>query len=504
MAFLDTDERAQLQAISDLAYCNPFLPEHPERQRAVLGADFMESEALWNMRGDDMGTPLVNPVTTANRIEPLVSMLRERFALGDRATDDAFVLYEDAVLYLLYYRYENAFYEVILCTLESKPVPCRFYADFLRDWMFYFQLPGLSLPTRHEAAHIFACYYQIRRAFHHIFRYIIGGSQAAAQLRADIWQSIFTHDMRRYRRILYERMGDFNTLITGPSGTGKELVATAIGLSRYIPFDPDTMTFTVNYTTTFHALNLSALPSTLIESELFGHRRGAFTGATQNREGWLESCHALGTIFLDEIGDLDAGIQVKLLRVLQTRMFQPLGDTADRRFHGKLMAATNRDLAQAMEQGQFREDFYYRMCSDLIVTPSLYEQLQEAPEALYSLITFIAHRIVGPEADALAAEVADWIQQHLGSDYPWPGNIRELEQCVRNVLIRRAYHPPDRQSQTSRDALARALRQSTLTADELLRHYCQIVFAQTGSYAETARRLDLDRRTVKSKVDPEC
>lgn len=130
MAFLDTDERAQLQAISDLAYCNPFLPEHPERQRAVLGADFMESEALWNMRGDDMGTPLVNPVTTANRIEPLVSMLRERFALGDRATDDAFVLYEDAVLYLLYYRYENAFYEVILCTLESKPVPCRFYADF--------------------------------------------------------------------------------------------------------------------------------------------------------------------------------------------------------------------------------------------------------------------------------------------------------------------------------------------------------------------------------------
>ncbi|PON15702.1 hypothetical protein C2W62_22375 [Candidatus Entotheonella serta] len=309
--------------------------------------------------------------------------------------------------------------------------------------------------------------------------------------------------MRRYRRILYERMGDFNTLITGPSGTGKELVASAVGLSRYILFDPETMTFTANYNTIFQALNLSAMPSTLIESELFGHRRGAFTGATQHRQGWLETCHPLGTIFLDEIGDLDAGIQVKLLRVLQTRTFQALGDTVDRRFHGKLIAATNRDLAQAMAQGEFREDFYYRMCSDLIVTPSLYEQLQEAPEALYSLVTFIAHRIVGPEADTLAVEVTEWIQKHLGDDYPWPGNIRELEQCVRNVLIRQAYHPPKRDVQTSRDSLTDALRQSRLTADELLRHYCTLVFAQTGSYAETARRLDLDRRTVKSKVDPD-
>ncbi|WP_256872781.1 sigma-54-dependent transcriptional regulator [Candidatus Entotheonella palauensis] len=503
MALLDTYERAQLQAISDVAYGNPFLPEYPERQRVVLGDDFLESQALWNMRGDDIDAPLVDPATIAARIEPLVGTLRERLAQGAPANDSVFSLYEDAVLYLLFYRYESAFYGVIARAMEAKQTTCRFYTDFLRDWTYYFHLPSQKVPTRHEAAHIFACFYQVRRAFHHIFRYVIGGSMAAAQLRAAIWQSIFTHDMRRYRRILYERMGDFNTLITGPSGTGKELVASAIGLSRYIPFDPETMTFTVNYNTIFHALNLSAMPSTLIESELFGHRRGAFTGATQHRQGWLETCHALGTIFLDEIGDLDAGVQVKLLRVLQTRMFQPLGDTVDRRFHGKLIAATNRDLAQAMEQGQFREDFYYRMCSDLVVTPSLYEQLQEAPEALYSLITFIAHRIIGPEADILAAEVTDWIHKHLGDDYPWPGNIRELEQCVRNVLIRQAYDPPKRQAQTSHDRLTQALRQCTLTADELLRHYCNLVFAQTGSYAETARRLDLDRRTVKSKIDPE-
>lgn len=501
MAFLDTYERAQLQAISDVTYCNPFLPEYPERQRVVLGDDFLESQALWNMRGDDIDAPLVEPTTIAARVEPLVNTLRQRLIQGRPAGDNAFSLYEDAVLYLLFYRYESAFYGVTVRALEAKPAICRFYTDFLRDWTYYFHLPSQHVPTQHEAPHMFACFYQVRRAFHHIFRYIIGGSLAAAQLRAAIWQSIFTHDMRRYRRVLYERMGDFNTLITGPSGTGKELVASAIGLSRYIPFDSETMTFTVNYNAIFQALNLSAMPSALIESELFGHRRGAFTGATQHRQGWLETCHPLGTIFLDEIGDLDAGIQVKLLRVLQTRTFQALGDTVDRRFHGKLIAATNRDLAQAMAQGEFREDFYYRMCSDLIVTPSLYEQLQEAPEALHSLVTFIAHRIIGPEADTLAAEVTEWIQKYLGDDYPWPGNIRELEQCVRNVLIRQAYHPPKRHVQTSRDSLTDALRHSRLTADELLRHYCTLVFAETGSYAETARRLDLDRRTVKSKVE---
>ena len=289
MAFLDTHERAQLQAISDVTYCNPFLPEYPERQRVVLGDDFLESQALWNMRGDDLDVPLVEPMTIAARVEPLVGTLRERLAQGGQAGDNAFSLYEDAVFYLLFYRYESAFYGVIMRTLEAKTVTCRFYTDFLHDWTSYFHLPGLNLPPRHEAAHMFACFYQVRRAFHHIFRYIIGGSMAAAQLRADIWQSIFTHDIRRYRRVLYERMGDFNTLITGPSGTGKELVASAIGLSRYIPFDPETMTFTANYNAIFQALNLSAMPSTLIESELFGHRRGAFTGAIQHRQGWLSS-----------------------------------------------------------------------------------------------------------------------------------------------------------------------------------------------------------------------
>src|SRR5207248_2241211 len=139
-------------------------------------------------------------------------------------------------------------------------------------------------------------------------------------------------------------------------------------------------------------------------SELFGHRRGAFTGAVEDRAGWLEVCPEQGTVFLDEIGELAPAIQVKLLRVLQQRTFSRLGDTAQRQFHGKLIAATNRDLATQMRLREFREDLYYRLCSDMIVTPSLHERIRNQPAELATLVMHMATRMVGPEGPAVAAE----------------------------------------------------------------------------------------------------
>jgi transcriptional regulator with PAS, ATPase and Fis domain len=312
--------------------------------------------------------------------------------------------------------------------------------------------------------------------------------------------------MRRYRRILYNRMGDFTTLIAGPSGTGKELVARAIGLSRYIPFDAERKQFVKYFADSFHAVNLSALSPTLIESELFGHCRGAFTGAVGDRQGWLETCDELGTVFLDEIGELDGAIQVKMLRVLQSRVFQRLGDTAERKFLGKMIAATNRDLAAEMKAGRFREDFYYRLCSDIITTPSLREQLADAPEDLHNLILHITGRIVGEDAEPVAGEVESWIDENLGRDYAWPGNIRELEQCVRNIVIRKQYVPPPKSADNldePKQRLFQSLVAGSLTADEMLRQYCTIVYANLGSYEQTAKVLGLDRRTVKAKIDPD-
>ena len=148
--------------------------------------------------------------------------------------------------------------------------------SFLGDWDHYLKLPGVPAPGKREASYTFAGFFQIHRAFYHIFEHIIGSSLSAARLRAAVWQSIFTHDMRRYRRFFYDRMGDFATLITGPSGTGKELVARAIALSRYHPISTRrSRTFGNDLQDSFHPINLAALSPTLIESELFGHRRGS-------------------------------------------------------------------------------------------------------------------------------------------------------------------------------------------------------------------------------------
>ena len=128
-------------------------------------------------------------------------------------------------------------------------------------------------------------------------------------------------------------------------------------------------------------------------------------------------------MLLDEVGEIDASIQVKLLRVLQTREFQRIGEATPREFKGKLIAATNRDLAAEMRAGRFREDLYYRLCSDLVETPSLRDQLRDAPDELRNLVLFVCERVVGEAgAPELADEVMACIDRDLGSDYPWPGN----------------------------------------------------------------------------------
>jgi DNA-binding NtrC family response regulator len=179
----------------------------------------------------------------------------------------------------------------------------------------------------------------------------------------------------------------------------------------------------------------------------------------------------------------------------------PVGDTASRQFRGKLIAATNRDLAAGIRDGRFREDLYYRLCSDQITTPSLSEQLAESPGVIHELIAYMARRVAGAEAEDLAFEVLTGVDEHLGSDYPWPGNYRELEQCVKNVLIRRDYQPSRPKIKGPIERSVQEFRTGTLTAEQLLSRYCTIVYRQTGSYEETARRLQIDRRTVESKVD---
>ena len=503
MPFLSSNEKQFLAAVSQLAYCNPFLPERARFEKAALGHEFVEGEPIWSFTVEDPERPRANVWRIAARTEPLVTELRRRLLASAKASDEELRLYEDAVNQHLYDRYYPRFLERSFGQEARSRGAARwsFYREFLADWRRFYNLEERTFPSHHEPAHTFACFRQIQRAFEQIFLDIIGGSMSAARLRAAVWQSIFTHDIRRYRRTLYARMGDFATLITGQSGTGKELVARAIAQSRYVPFDENKLHFAEDSVALF-PINISALSPTLVESELFGHRRGSFTGAIGDRKGWLEACPPLGSVFLDELGDLDPAIQVKLLRVIETRTFHPVGDTASRHFDGKLIAATNRDLAAGIRAGRFREDLYYRLCSDQIATPSLAEQMADSPHVLRELVIYMARRVAGAEAEEFVPEVTSWIEHNLGTHYAWPGNYRELEQCVRNVLIRRNYRPAQSAaSTTALDQCIEDFRGERLTADELFSRYCTVMYARTGSYEEAGRALKIDRRTVKSKVD---
>ena len=205
-------------------------------------------------------------------------------------------------------------------------------------------------------------------------------------------------------------------LITGESGTGKELIARHIHEASPRVDKP------------FVAVNCAAIPESLLESELFGHARGAFTGAIAERQGLFEEAHE-GTLFLDELGDLPVPLQVKLLRALQEGEVRRVGDNASRSIDVRLVAATARDLEADVAEGRFRADLYYRINVVRIHLPALRERSEDIPELVRHFVDRFNRRlglhVTGVTAGAMRALV----------EYPWPGNVRELENVVERAMV---------------------------------------------------------------------
>jgi DNA-binding NtrC family response regulator len=279
-----------------------------------------------------------------------------------------------------------------------------------------------------------------------------------------------------------------SVLITGESGTGKELIARAIHYNS------------PRSTMPFVAVNLAAIPDTLIESELFGHKKGAFTDARTDKLGLFAEANN-GTIFLDEIGELAAPVQAKLLRALQEQEIRPLGASKTEKIDVRVVAATNRDLEEMMGQGTFREDLYYRLNVLQIDLPPL----RRRPDDILPLAEYFLERANAKSSRHYELNAST---QRLLLSYPWPGNVRELENVIARGVALSAdgvIHPEDLpnhvRERKSSDYLSSAVARR-LTLSELEREYIERVLEdEGGNKTRSAQRLGLDRKTLYRKLD---
>lgn len=281
-------------------------------------------------------------------------------------------------------------------------------------------------------------------------------------------------------------------LLLGESGTGKEVVARAI--HQWSPRSEQP----------FVAVNCTALTPELLESELFGHEKGAFTGAVAQKKGRFELADG-GTIFLDEIGDLALNLQVKLLRVLQEREFQRVGGTKDIRVDVRIIAATNRDLRQAIQRGAFREDLYYRLNVVAITLPPLRDRREDIPLLAQYFVDHYCREVNRPSM-VITADVMEHLQA-----YSWPGNVRELQNTIERAVVLAsgpAISLADLPSETHKRSEAKEKTKGriieideTLPLSEAIEVFTrervlQALQASCGSQTEAARRLGLPQSNL--------
>jgi len=282
---------------------------------------------------------------------------------------------------------------------------------------------------------------------------------------------------------------DATVLIEGETGTGKELVARAIHYASPRAHRP------------FVVVDCAALPESLVESELFGHERGAFTGATQARRGLLETADG-STCLLDEVGELSATLQAKLLRVLQERVIRRVGGNEPIPVNVRIVAATNRDLRKRVEEGHFREDLYYRLNVVSVRVPPLRERREDIP--------LLAQHFLRKYAAAAGKEMAGFAPDALErlAAHPWPGNVRELEHAVERAVALAASGlvladdlPPEIRGAPSPPPVAPS---RWLTLEELKRWYVAAVLEECGgNKVRAAEILGIDRRTLYRILDRE-
>lgn len=317
---------------------------------------------------------------------------------------------------------------------------------------------------------------------------LVGESSAMREVRRSTWAACFG-DSLHHAMQLEQVIVDHDVLVLGETGTGKEAVATAIQSAM--------VASSAGAIPPRSALNAAAVPETLIESELFGHVKGAFTGASETRLGRIRSATG-GSFFLDEVGDLPETTQVKLLRVMETNEVSPLGADQGVAANVRYVAATHKNLEAMVEEDRFRRDLYQRLAGHVIRIPPLRERRQDIPELGRA---FVARYVPEGLAEVWAG-VERWLEEAARWDHSWTGNVRELQNALRSVMLGM---PPDiRRGQpliVDAATIPQAFLESRATMQEVTDWYLARVLDETeDNFAAASRVLGMDRATIRRRA----
>jgi transcriptional regulator of acetoin/glycerol metabolism len=321
---------------------------------------------------------------------------------------------------------------------------------------------------------------------------IHGTSGAIQQCRRATWAACFG-DSLHHALHLERVIRDHDVLLLGETGTGKEAFARAIQAATPGPADGTPAPSA--------AMNAAALPDTLVESELFGHVKGAFTGASETRVGRLRSADG-GSFFLDEVGDLPSTTQVKLLRVIETNDFHPVGSDTTHHVDVRYVAATHKDLEALVLAGGFRRDLFERLAGIVIRIPPL----RERPEDVRAIALPFVDGYTGEIGGSHVAVVERWLDSGEARGYPWPGNVRELQNVLRNLLLGLPAGLAEKTRGTAGPAplppdLPQRILDGRASMQEVNDWYMRLVLDKTESnYTQTAKILGIDRSTVRRRM----